>query len=866
MKPLLDTHSSASTAISSSILAGIFFTAMSVLAYQVGLTRVFSIIMWHHHAYLVVSVALLGFGASGSYVAVQQNGIANQSGLLSRLNRYALAHALTIPASYLVVTRMQIHSMNLLGSPENFLAFLFVLGLLAVPFFFAGLVMGVCFQAFSQQAGRLYGADLLGAALGAFAAPFLLHAAGVNGTAMAAAFFAGLGALFFSQSASWGRRIAAGLVALCLLACVGFSTNTLFWEIPLDPSKQEMSSAYTADPRITKVFSTKIPFSGGRHFVWKRSAPDMTHHAILHSAIAQLDIWPEHTMPMLGGGEFGKIDRQTTPMRMVTQDGIGPTFLYKDAGNLKKFPSLDDSQIASAYVAQKALDKTRPDVLVIGVGGGIDVMTALYHNAGSVTGVEINRAMIRMVTRDYAGYLGHLFSDPRITLIREDGRSFLNRDKAKYDIIQLTGVDTLTALSTGAYTLSENYLYTVQAIQTMVGRLKEGGIICYSRPIFSPPHPPRETLRLANTARAALEGLGMESPWQNIAVLQAGHWASTMIKNGPFTREECQTLTDFSNAEGFKGLVFNPWPDHTQKDFPGDENLRQTKKQFLTVMAGEDEERNEFMQQSPFNLSPPTDSKPFFFNYYKMSNVPFWWGRGASGNMWTEFIPEFPAGHMILAVAVIQATLLAGLFILIPVWFWNQKGILSPGKGRTLAYFGALGLGFMFVEICLMQKFILFLGHPTYAVSVVLAGMLAFAGAGAWFSERLPCWTRKNLLIAGLTALALNLANAFLLDFFLDWLPGLPLGLRIIAALVLIAPSGFVLGLFFPLGIRTVGDTAPEMVAWAWAINGFFTVLGSVLAIVAAMTLGFTWVLVLAGLIYLAGLCLGPEAVKKRPI
>ena len=856
MKPLSDTHSVKLSGISTPVLAGIFCASASTLVYQIGLTRLFSIIMWHHHAYLVVSVALLGFGAAGAYVASKS---ASKNPTLlppQSLLQNAVAYALTLPASYFLATRIQIHVMNLLGDGRNFCIFLMLLGLLAVPFFFAGLIIAACFQAYSKQAGQLYAFDLLGAAAGALTAPFLLNLIGVNGTAMAAALFAGMAALCFSFQQTKNRLLSGVMAGLFLFATVGFGVGFLFWEIPMDISKQNLTINYQESPRLKKVYSLEIPYFQDKHLVWVQSVPDMTQHQIMHSAIAQLDIWPEHSMHMLGGGEFGLVDAQVVPMRMVTQDGIGPTFLYKNAGRLENFPSLDDSQFSSAYLALKTSGKTKPKVLVIGVGGGIDVMTALFHDALSVTAVEINQAMIRMVTKNYADYIGYLFSNPGITLIREDGRSFLNRTNSQYDVIQLTGVDTLTALSTGAYTLSENYLYTVEAVHSMVGHLSPDGIICYSRPIFSLFDPPRETLRLAITARAALEKAGMETPWRHIAVLQGKDWASTMIKKAPFTREECQALADWAAREGFAGLVFNPYSS-PQDEKRGEDSFSQSRSLFSRALRVDKSELNHLIQKSAFNLFPPTDDKPFFFNYYRMSNVTSWWGRGAKGEMRTQFLPEFPAGHMILTAAVLQVSILACLFILVPVWAWNRQNAVPFPRVRTFVYFASLGLGFMFIEICLMQKLVLFLGHPTYAISVVLAGMLAFAGAGSFVSSRLSIWTRKRLIAAGFGVAALCLLNVFLLNAILSWITGLPWVLRITAVLVLIAPTGVLLGIFFPLGIRHLAEQSPKAVPWAWAINGFFTVLGSVLAIMVAMSLGFSWVLFLAGIIYLAGSVFG---------
>lgn len=853
------------------LFAGIFFTAMSVLVFQVALTRVFSIIMWHHHAYLVVSVALLGFGASGSLLTGRGAGRMTERATARSLSQYTLWCCIAIAASFFVVTRLRVNSMELMSDPWSFLGFLACLLVLALPFLLAGLAIGTCLVRFSNQAGILYCVDLVGAAAGALITPLLLSRLGITATVMAAATLAAAGAVGFSALS--GRRFLAGAVVLLTmgtLVCAGFAGNRLFWEVRFAPSKQHMFSNSVADPDIIRVYSIKIPFLKARNLLLKRTVPDMSNRVLLHSSVAQVDVWPARRMPMMVAGDFGDIDRQTSRIRMVTQDGTNPTYLFADASDLSRYPSLDDTQVASAYVALGASGRNNPEVLVIGIGGGIDVMIALFHDAASVTAVELNKAMIHMVTDRFADFIGNLFSDPKINLIHEDGRSYLNRTDRKYDLIQLTGVDTLSALASGAYTLSESYLYTVESIKIMYAGLKDGGCICYSRMSIPLYKHPRETIRLANTVRTALEELGVPEPWKHVVILQGDIWASTMIRKGPFTLAETQALEEFSRNENFCGMIFNPLstqggPDHSQAGKHGpkfDERLAIIKGYYNLLLRGESEQRAVFVENYPFNLAPPTDNKPFFFNYYKFTNIRHWWGLGVKGKMIAQYVPELPAGHMVLLVSLLQITVLALVLILGPAWFLKTKGIRTRHKLRTFAYFSALGLGFIFVEIALMQKFILFFGHPAYAISVVLAGLLAFSGAGALFSSRLAP-DKKVIMKTCMVIAVLCVANALLIDFLLRPLLGMPLGLRMVLALLFIAPTGFVLGIPFPLGIRILDKQDPDLIAWGWAINGFFTVLGSILAIIFAMTVGFKIVLVGAGLVYGACLWFGPAAAQK---
>ena len=570
-------------------------------------------------------------------------------------------------------------------------------------------------------------------------------------------------------------------------------------------------------------------------------------------------------------------------------------------------------------------------------------MVALYHQASEVKAVEINPAMIEMVTQHYADFLGNLFDNPRVELILEDGRAYARRDTTQFDIIQMSGVDTYTALSTGAYTLSESYLYTVEAVKDFYARLTDDGYINYSRFLLRPPKRPRETIRLVSVARQALAELGVKEPWRHIVVLQAQGWASTMIKKSPFTEIEVQGLRDFAAEQNFKGLVADPfkprgeqfefgrWPDakytNTAKSMvrafaesfgisvegalppdlvrPVEAGLRQItsgqfeqavqtiqpllaglpddkrpqaterlrknlgafrdewqaagehfmrmQKDFETLLRSDDEERADFVSRYFYELTPSTDDKPFFFNYYRFDQL-FKLGEVDS---WDQtYHPDVPVGHMVLLSSMLQIVLLGAFLIFWPLRRLKNLGTPLPqaGKGRVFLYFAALGMGFMFVEICLMQKFVLFLGHPAYALSVVLAGILLFSGLGAWFSARfdpLAQGFRWRLLTAVLlvTAFELLAVNVFLTPLLAASFP-----MRVLAAVGLLAPAGFVLGMPFPLGIRALDAHAPALVPWGWAINGFLSVFSSLAAIILAMAIGFTGVLITGAAIYALGL------------
>jgi hypothetical protein len=899
--------------------AGIFLCAGSVLLLEVALTRVFAIQMWHHFAYMVVSLALLGFGASGSLLTALRIG-ERRGGGAATIALFASAYGATLLAVFFVVTRMEVDSLALWTHPGNMWTLLFTYLLLSVPFLLAGCAIGTTLSRHPGRVGRLYFFDLVGSAAGGALAPVLLGATGPVGTVAIAACMALLAGTAYALGATTRTRVITGLLALAgIVVAFLFITGRLEYRIPFAPHK------------------------GARSLV-NAGLLDRT----LPSSTAQVDVFKTTVSSMVIGGQFGDVDWMEVPLRSVTQDGTAPTALHQHSGDLARFPNLDDSQAGSAYQCFEARGTAPDNVLVIGVGGGIDIMVALAHGTRRVVGAEINHAMIRMVTKDYAEYIDHLFDNPRIDLHHAEGRAFLRQTAEQFDVIQLSGVDTYTALSTGAYTLSESYLYTVEAVKDLYARLKPGGIVNYSRFFLGYPARPRETIRLVNIARSALEELGVQEPWRHIAVLQAHAAASTMIKRDPFTEEEMARLRQFAVDQGFMGLVYDPLrpldaifgggrpaayhyrdaarealerqglrldqveqvpgfggfapmyagalrhaiagdlaaSDATLTNYIDASGLKgqvrdmriaglmesrdafvadreqhnaafaRVQGDFKTLIKAPEAERRAFIESYLYDLEPTRDDRPFFFNYFKVSRLKDY--LALDGTWSREYHPEFPVGHMVLLVSLLQIVLLAIVLIFLPLRRLRRQRVATPRRLRVFLYFAALGIGFMFVEIGLMQKFVLFLGHPTWSLSVVLSGMLFFSGVGAWLSNRIRTPDRRTTRTLLAVIIALIALEVIAVNLLLEPLLSLPLLLRVLTTLLFLAPIGIALGMPFPLGIRHLESHAPVLIPWGWAVNGFLSVFSSMVISLLAMKVGFSAVIGSAAVIYAIGFLLGP--------
>lgn len=927
-------------------LAGIFCLGLSIILFEIALTRVFAIMMWHHFTYMVISIGLLGFGASGSLLTATRLG--EKPGAAQRLLVWcSLLYGVSVMLAFCFATLVRIDSLDIWQKKENFIALFFIYLIIGVPFVLGGMGIGLALTRFVQHVNKLYFGDLVGSAIGAGASVLLMKHLGSSAAVMMAGVM-GLVAAFCFGFGAPRRYLLLTVPGLLLGAVVGIAfaggSTTLgipasTWRVPYAPGKE----ANTAQALLDRAYTEGL--LGGQR-------PELEK---IYSATAEVQVGPNVPSNPMIGGDQGRVDLRVIEARPVGQDGTAPTSLVKNGADIANFAFLDDTQAATAYVARKAAKLPGPSVMVIGVGGGIDVMVALANGASHVTAVELNTAMIEMVTERYDDYLGGLFRkgahplSDRIDLVNSEGRAWLRSHDTKYDVVQMSGVDSYTALSTGAYTLSESYLYTTGAVRDFYEHLNDGGIVNWSRFMENAPTKPRETLRLANIAVSALRDMGIADAPQHVLVFQGNAWASTMVKKGAFTAVEIAALRDFAARQGFIGLVYDPLAkagsppaleathfarlrpafagaaaknggfaadpaaNNTAIDALLDAALRvgngeaitadvlpaalrspelqgkalavlaetkeaiastaayfrSTLQDFATLLRGSDAERAAFVASYPYDVSPSTDDMPFFFNYYRWSSLldrlgdalSFRDARHADPTHFT-YQTDFPVGHMILFASMLQIMLLAAVAILLPLRKLAKEGLRTPGAIGYFAYFAALGLGFMLIEIALMQKLVIFLGHPTYALSVVLTSLLAAAGTGSLLSGRITEIRSRHvwLILAGIVGVVLM--NVLAINFLLPAMLGQSLGVRIAIVILLLVPTGLVLGMPFPTGMRIVEARAPQLLPWGWAVNAFFSVFGSIFCIVLSMAIGFTNVLFVAIAVYVIGLGL----MRVRPV
>jgi hypothetical protein len=491
-------------------------------------------------------------------------------------------------------------------------------------------------------------------------------------------------------------------------------------------------------------------------------------------------------------------------------------------------------------------------VLVLGAGGGSSVQQALNHAVAHIDGVELNPQMVALLQHDYANWSGQLYERDGVNIYTGDARGFVTGSRRDYDLIQLSLLDAWGASSAGLYALNENYLYTVEALQDYLARLAPGGYLAISRWIKLPP---RDTLKLFATAVRALEAGGAPDPAAQLVLIRSWQTSTLLVKQGTFTPAEINAVRAFCKARAFDPAWYPGMPATA-----ANHSNRLAEPYFYTAaqaLTGPD--ATSFMQNYKFDITPATDDRPYFFHFFKWRVLPEILAlRGEGG------LPLLEAGYLVLLATLLQALLLSLLLILLPLAVLRRRSAAaatSVSRGRIAGYFFAIGLAFLFIEIAFMQKFILFLHHPLYAVATVLAAFLVFAGLGSAWTARLQqdgAPAARASLTAALMIALLGGAYTLLLDPLFAQLSPLGMTARIAISALLIAPLAFCMGMPFPLGLAQVAARAPALIPWAWGINGCASVLSAVSATLLAMQFGFSIVVLAALLLYLLAARLFP--------
>ncbi len=785
----------------------IALVSAGALAYEVLLVRLFAIIQWHHFAYMVISIALLGFGASGSFLVLFQRVLLPRYHLTYIAN--LLLFALAVTVCFSLAQALSFNPEELLWDPWQMGRVTWVYLLLALPFFFAATAIGISLMRFNDAVMRLYSADLTGAGIGSLSVVALLYLLSPIG-ALRAVTCIGLAAALAAAFELRLRASRIGMVVLCAATIGAFiALQTLGLNI----------SPYKSLSAALQVIDAKVEL--------ERSSP-----------LGLLSVLASRTVPLRHAPGLSLNTNSAIPeQRGIFTDADSMTALMAK-GPRESFAYLDMMTHALPYHL-KAADS----VLILGSGGGSMIWQARYHRVPAITAVELNPQVIALIRQDYADFAGPLYDEEDVKLKIGDARGFLAADDGSYDVIQFAPAGSFNAAGAGLYAINENYLYTVQGLRDAVKRLSSDGYLAISLWIKMPP---RDTLKMFATAIAALEELGQPDPGRHLLLIRSWQTSTLLVKRAPFSDAEIRRAVEFCQRRSFDVAYYPGMREAEANRF----NLLQQPYYYQGARALLGDASRQYLDNYKFDLRPATDDRPYFSHFFKWRTLREIIAlRGQGG------VPLLESGYLIVIVTLIQAILLSVVIILLPLRYLRRRGSPAPPSyPRIAVFFGSLGLGFLFIEIAFIQKFFLFLHHPVFTVATVLSAFLIFAGAGSYWGQQLKNkygLRRVIVAAAGMIALLCLVYVLALPKLVFAPLVGAPFTLKVFVSIVLVGCLALFMGMPFPLGISQLSARLPSMIPWAWAINGCASVISAVLATVLAIHCGFSSVVMIAAVLYL---------------
>ncbi|HWS02056.1 MAG TPA: SAM-dependent methyltransferase [Gammaproteobacteria bacterium] len=801
-------------------LASVALISATALAYEILLLRLFALAQWHHFAYMVISLALLGYGVSGTVMAL------TQQRLLARFERTFVTAILLFGISAvgcaLIVQGIPFNPEEVLWDLRQPQRLLLIYVLLALPFFCAASAVALALARYRDDIPRLYAADLLGAGSGSLfilvmlSLLFPLPALGTIGVCAMLAVLLAVWELRLARPWLWGSVAVLGAGVLWLLA-----THSTLNLSPYKPLSQLL----------------RVP---GAQIIAEHSSP-----LGLLSVVESPQVPLRHAPGLSLNAQTGP-----PPQLAVFTDGDGMSVITDGNRPATDYAYLDQFTAALPY------HLTQPrNVLILGAGGGSEVLQARWQGATKITAVELNPQLAALVTTQFGDFAGHLYQQPGVILQVTEARGFIATDTARYDLITLAFLDTRGAAAAGLHALHEDYLYTVESFAHLLARLAPDGWLALTRWIDLPP---RDLLKLAATAAMALEQRGAADPAAQVMLIRGWQTGTLLIKNGVITPEEVTHARHFAAARSFDldwapGLEVHEVNRYNQLAEP----------YFYTALqALLGPQRATYLAQYKFDLQPARDDRPYFYHFARPGTLPELLQLRGRGGM-----PLIEWGYLVLIATLVQALLASAVLILLPLWVLRRTVQPRGQTWRVAGYFSAIGLAFLFIEIVCIQRFTLLLHHPVYAAATVLGGFLVFAGFGSAYAGRLA---RAGQHARGVRAAVAVIAALVL--FYLATLGSIftalmpyPLWARVIASILLIMPLAFAMGLPFSLGLARVAQITPQLIPWAWGVNGCASVISAVLATLLAVHWGFSVVMLAAVTLYgLASLWLPAHAPDPR--
>jgi len=761
---------------------------------------------------MVISVALLGFGVSGVFLSLNDKiKKVNTDKLLTWLS---ILYGISIFASFTIINQIPFDPFSLLTDKIQFLYLPIYYLLITIPFFFSGLIISVLLSYFRNEISKLYFFDLIGAGAACFAFVFFIPIFGGNGTIVIISALAFMNAIIFSFKEFKTLAFVSGILAVIVLS---FLMN-INGSLPINSSPNKIYGNYIKQKPELNMFSAWNIFS--KIDVMKEEEPQEDGYDI---ALAIID------------------------------DGNATT----NIPNVKKFPL--ESKPADASNLAFAPKDTVNNVFIIGSAGGGEILSSLYNNAKNVTAVEINGILNDLISQKMAYWTGPLVkNNPKVNLITDDARNVITNSREKFDVIISAHTISASAVSSGAMSMVENYILTKEAVDEYINHLSNSGVLYISRPETQMP-------KLITTLKKSVTGItdGKDNGKNDIIVFRRppndfetgkSFLAGVLFKKNGFTPDE---VIKIKNEAAKLSLDIDYDPVSKQDGY-------------YKQLIESDNIDNE-ISIAKLNITPATDDKPFFDKNIGFSNLTF---DGIKETFSQDdkailALKDKPVAETTLLAILVQTILVSFVLILLPLRFFSKKKVnvkdknVQPEKPfdrNFLIYFACLGFGYIMLQICMIQKFTLLLGQPVFTLLTVVSTMLVASGIGSFYSKKLFTNKKTVFIVIALYAIALGLLNPILFKAFASY----DLIIRIIISVILIFPLGFFMGMPFPMGLGLINDEQKKFIPLAWGVNGFFSVIGTVSAMILAMTIGFKFVFILSGIIYLLAMVLISKKFNKE--
>ncbi len=777
------------------LILSISFLSAAIIAFQLALMQILSIVQWHHFAYMIISVALLGFGAAGTVLSIFRNSLLKHIETLLPFLMIATGITMALVTGVSQLSFIRFDSYLLFADYSHAGKLLLTYLLFFLPFFLGALAIGLVFVQYVYTIGKIYFANMLGSGAG-------------------------------------------GIVALV------FSWLFFAWQLPAFISILPVLAGVMIIPKKKFFIHAGFAVAAITVIAWKIIQPPQLVLSQFKD-ISKTMLLPEAEITLEKTSPYGLVQAVSSP---VLRYAPGLSLTAQKTASVKAAVFINGDWFGAVTERNKTdtgfiLDHTtlalpymmakRNSVLVLRSATGMDVAHALSKGAGKIVAVEPNAIIVSVLKNEFAVVNDFLFLHSAVTVQNMEPRTFLLTDTSRYDLICLPMTGSFGG-SAGLYALQEQFILTKEAFREMWQKLNDGGVISISSWMD---YPLRNPLKILAALTEVLEEMGIQNTRDHIAAIRSWGTISFVMTKSPLQQSEIQNIRNFCDEMLFDPAILPGLTAAERMQY----NQFQDSSFFSYVDKLFSKKRNEFYAEYEFNIRPATDNKPYFSQFIKWKSMT----RLAAifGN---RSLPFFELGYLLVMFTFIQIAVISFVLIILPLFKMGWKG---KNRFSVFLYFGGIALGYMFVEMVFIQRFILYFGNPVYSASAVITSLLIFSGIGSYvsgyFQEK-----RKRMLMILTGIVGILLLYSFILTPVLQQTVSASLLLKLLIVFLLIAPLAFLMGIPFPAGLSKLSNTNTLQIPWAWGLNGCISVISTTLVTIAAVELGFTAVMLLAALAY----------------